>query len=105
MTKLVSLFNLKPGVEPEEFEKHYRGVHIPLARKLPGQRRYAISKVRPSKRGQPFYRVAENCFDDMDAVRKMLASPEAAAVANDAPFQTMVQDLVQFFCEEEEVPL
>ena len=106
MIKLVSLLNLKPGVDPEEFERYYRTVHIPLASKLPGQRRYVISKVRPSKKRQsPFYRVAENFFDDMPAVRHMLASTEAAAVADDEPLNAMLQDFVQFFCEEEEVPL
>ena len=106
MIKLVSLLNLKPGVDPEQFERHYRAVHIPLAKKLPGQRRYVISKVRPSKRRQvPFYRMAENFFDNMDAVQNMLASPEAAAAANDEPFNAVVQDFIQFFCEEEEVPL
>ena len=106
VVKLVSLFNLKPGVDPDEFERHYHDVHIPLARKLPGQRRYVVSKIRPSKRRQVrFYRVAENYFDDMDAVRRMLASPEAAATANDEPFNAMIEDFVQFLCEEEEVPL
>lgn len=104
MIKLVSLLNLKPGVDPEEFERHYRAVHIPLAKKLPGLRRYVISKIRPSKRRPaPFYRMAENCFDNMDAVHHMLASAEAAAVAKDEPFHAMIQDLIQFFCEEEEV--
>ena len=27
--------------EPEAFDRHYREVHIPLARQLPGLRRYA----------------------------------------------------------------
>jgi len=104
--KLVSLLSLKPGVDPEEFERHYRTVHIPLAKRLPGQRRYIISKVRPSKKRQvPFYRMAENFFDDMDAVRNMLASAEAAAAANDEPFNAMIQDFIQLFCEEEEVAL
>lgn len=106
MISLVSLLSLKPGVDPEEFEKHYRRVHIPLAKKLPGQRRYVIGKVRPSKRrAVSFYRLAENVFDDMEAVRRMLASPEAAAVAGDERFKAMLQDFIQFFCEEEEIPL
>ena len=106
MIKLVSLTNLKPGVDPEEFERHYRTVHVPMASKLPGQRRYIISKVRPSKRQQsPFYRMAENCYDDMDAVRHMLASPEAAATASDEILNAMLSENVQFFCEEEEVPI
>ncbi|MFC1966758.1 EthD family reductase [Chloroflexota bacterium] len=106
MVKLVSLFSLKPSVDFEEFERHYREVHIPLSSKLPGQRKYVTSRVRPSKKRQmPFYRMAENFFDDIDAVRRMLASEEAEAAANDEPFHNMVQDFIQFFCEEEEIPL
>ena len=29
--------------DPEAFERHYREVHIPLARKIPGLRSYAIT--------------------------------------------------------------
>jgi uncharacterized protein (TIGR02118 family) len=31
--------------DPGEFERHYREVHIPLARQLPGLRRYSTSRV------------------------------------------------------------
>ena len=106
MFKHISMWNLKPGVDPEVFEKHYLTVHVPLVVKLPGQRKYVISKVRQSKsRKTPFYRMVENIFDDLEGVRRMLASPEAAAAAGDQRFHEMVQDNIQFICESEEVPL
>jgi uncharacterized protein (TIGR02118 family) len=106
MVKLVSLFNLRPGVDPAEFERDYHQIHIPLAKKLPGQRKYTISKVRPSKRRQvPFYRMAQNYFDDMDALRQALASKEALETAQDQSFHSKIQDFVQLICEEEEVQL
>jgi uncharacterized protein (TIGR02118 family) len=31
--------------DPEAFDRHYRDVHIPLARKIPGLRRYTVSRI------------------------------------------------------------
>jgi uncharacterized protein (TIGR02118 family) len=33
--------------DPEAFDRHYREVHIPLAKKLPGLRRYAPCRHAP----------------------------------------------------------
>lgn len=46
--------------EPAAFDLHYREVHIPLAKKLPGLRRYTISRNAAAVRGgEPYYLVAE----------------------------------------------
>ena len=38
--------------DAEAFDRHYRVVHIPLAKKLPGLRRYTISRnARPVRGG------------------------------------------------------
>jgi uncharacterized protein (TIGR02118 family) len=42
----------------EAFENHYREVHIPLAKKLPGLRRYSLSRnTAPISGGDPYYLV------------------------------------------------
>ena len=106
MVKIVALLNLKPGVDPDEFERLYYQVHIPLAKVLPGLKKYRVCKVRPSKHHQvPFYRLAELYFEDMDALRHALASPENMDQLNDQPFFEMLEPLVEFICLEEEVPL
>ena len=70
--------------DPEKFDLHYRRVHIPLAKKLAGLRRYTISRGAAAVRGgEPFYLVAELDWDDMDALRAALASPEGRATARD----------------------
>jgi uncharacterized protein (TIGR02118 family) len=52
------------------FESHYRDVHIPLARKLIGLRRYTISRnAAPIRGGEPYYLVAELDWDDEVAVK------------------------------------
>jgi uncharacterized protein (TIGR02118 family) len=70
--------------DPEAFERHYREVHVPLAKKLPGLRRYTISRnVSAVRGGEPFHLVAELDWDDLDALRAAFASPEGQAAAQD----------------------
>ena len=69
--------------DPAAFDEHYRQVHIPLAKKLPGLRRYTVSRDVAARRGEPFYLVAELDWDDMDALRAAFASPEGQATARD----------------------
>jgi uncharacterized protein (TIGR02118 family) len=69
--------------DPEAFEHHYRDVHIPLARKIPGLRSYAICDDPLPVRGEPCFRVAELRWDTMDDLRTGFASPEGRATADD----------------------
>ncbi len=66
------------------FERHYREVHIPLAWKLAGLRRYTLSRNASVVRGEePHYRIAELDWDDMASLRRAFESPEGRAVAAD----------------------
>jgi uncharacterized protein (TIGR02118 family) len=69
--------------DPEAFERHYREIHIPLARKMPGLRSYAISDNPVPVRGEPYFRIAELRWDSMDELHAGIASPEARAVSED----------------------
>ena len=69
--------------DPEAFERHYREVHIPLARKIPGLRSYAITDSSEPVRGEVCFRVAELRWDTMDDLRAAFASAEAKAVGDD----------------------
>jgi uncharacterized protein (TIGR02118 family) len=70
--------------DPEAFDRHYREVHIPLARKLPGLRRYTISRGARSVRGaDSYYLVAELDWDDIEALQQDFQSPEGQATAAD----------------------
>ena len=70
--------------DPEEFDRHYRGVHIPLVHRLPRLRRYVIGRDAQPVRGAPYYLVAESEWDTMDELRAAFASPEGRATAADA---------------------
>jgi uncharacterized protein (TIGR02118 family) len=45
--------------DTEAFDRHYREVHIPLANKMPGLRRYSLSRNVAQVRGEPAYCLAE----------------------------------------------
>ena len=55
--------------DPEAFDRHYREVHIPLGRRLPGLRRYAVGRDVAAVRGAPYYLVAELEWDTMEELR------------------------------------
>ena len=70
--------------DAEAFDRHYREVHIPLAKKLPGLRRYTISRnARPVRGGDLYYLVAELDWDDIEALQRDFRSPEGQATAAD----------------------
>jgi uncharacterized protein (TIGR02118 family) len=72
--------------DSEAFDRHYREVHIPLARKLPGLRRYTIShNTTPIRGSESYYMIAELDWDDMAALQRAFQSPEGKATAEDVP--------------------
>ena len=70
--------------DPGAFDRHYRQVHIPLLRRLPGLRRYTVSRDVTALHGEPYYLVAELDWDTMAELRAAFASPEGRATADDA---------------------
>ena len=84
MVRFLVLYNTPH--DAEAFERHYREVHIPLARKLPGLRRYTISRDAAAVRGgEPYHLVAELDWDNMAALREAFASDIGQATAQDVP--------------------
>lgn len=83
MVKLVALYKKPP--DPAAFDRHYSDVHVPLVRKWPGLRRVEVAKVTgmPGGAEPPYYLIAEMYFDDADAMRTALRSPEGRAAGED----------------------
>ncbi|WP_158675662.1 nitroreductase/quinone reductase family protein [Nocardia stercoris] len=67
----------------EAFERHYREVHIPLARQLPGLRRYTTSHNMTPVIGEPYYLVAMLDWDDLDALGAAFGSDIGKQTAED----------------------
>jgi uncharacterized protein (TIGR02118 family) len=104
MLKFVALWNLKPGVSEAEFEKWYRDVHMPDAKRIPGLRRYTVNRATGAVRGESrYYRMAELSFDSYDAVQRALKTPEWQHAFSDA--QSYITDHLRLQFDSEEVPL
>lgn len=71
--------------DPDAFDRHYRKVHVPLTRRLPGLRSYTLGRDLVAVRGgEPCYLIAELEWDTMDELRAAFDSPEGGATAADA---------------------
>jgi uncharacterized protein (TIGR02118 family) len=72
----------------EEFQRHWRDVHAPIASQLPGLRRYVQSHTRRSAyeggRAPAYDGVVLAWFDSTEAIRDAAASGEYARVLADA---------------------
>ena len=84
MAQILVLYNAP--ADAAAFERYYRQIHIPLARKIPGLRAYSISNGSvQALAGSAPHLVAVLTFDSMGDLRAALASPEGQAVAADLP--------------------
>lgn len=64
--------------------RHYFEVHVPLAKRLPGLRKYTVSRGVTTLRGsEPCHLVAELDRDDMDSLRSDFDSELGKAAAQD----------------------
>lgn len=90
--------------DADSFDRHYRDVHVPLAAKVPGLRRFTLSHPRGLGADPGIHLVAELWFDDADALKAALRSPEMAATAADAA-SFDVAGTTMFSGEVEDVPL
>lgn len=70
--------------DPDAFDEHYFGIHVPLCEALPGLRAASFSKPRALGPGEAPYLVTELDFDDADALQAALKSQQMAEVAADA---------------------
>lgn len=101
MVKLVALYR-KPE-DAAAFDKHYFETHLPLAAKIPGLRRTEVAKVLGSPAGESeFYLIAELYFDDMEALKSGMSSPEGKAAAKDV--MSFARDIVTMMFADEKVP-
>jgi uncharacterized protein (TIGR02118 family) len=85
VVRFIILWHDQP-TDAEAFDGHYRDVHIPLANKMSGLRRYSLSRNLTPVRGEPPYRIAELEWDDLETMERDMKSPEGKATAEDVEF-------------------
>lgn len=82
MIKLVALYR-RPE-DPEEFDRHFLGTHIPLLRQFPGVRSVDVLRIDGAPIGESTYRyLVEAVFESRDSMDAAFASREGKAVARD----------------------
>jgi uncharacterized protein (TIGR02118 family) len=83
MAKLIALY--KTPKDRDAFDRYYHATHIPLAKKIPGLRKYDISKGGVNTPAGPsdFHLVAVLEFGSIGDLQAGLGSPEGQAAAGD----------------------
>ena len=107
MVKIFYLIPKRPDLSDEQFHRHWREVHAPLALRLPGLRRYVQCHVLPETYAgsTPTYDgVAELWWPDLASLEKAALSPEfRVEQLNDARQFVDVDHLEGFAAEENRV--
>ena len=85
MTRLLVLYGHPE--DPAAFDKYYYEVHVPIAKKMKGLRKWTIGKVQGTPDGSPspYYYIADLYMDSREDFEKLLTSPEGQAAVGDVP--------------------
>lgn len=83
MAKLLVMY--KTPADPAAFDAYYYGTHVPIAKKIPGLRRYEVSAGPVGTPGGPsaYHLLATLTFDTPADIAAAFASPEGRAAAAD----------------------
>ena len=99
MFKMVILLKKKPTYTEEQFAKYWLEMHAPLAKKMPGLRRYVVNIVkRPPNREPDYNGVVELWFDDIGSMKKAFASAEGIATQKDT--ESFTASLTTMYIDE-----
>ena len=96
--KLIALYKQPP--EPGAFDEAYFNTHLPLLSKVPGLQRTVITRISRNLMGEGYYLMAEMYFEDYDAYRAGMKSPEMAAAGEN--LNSFAEGLVTMMTGEEE---
>ncbi|HEY5068076.1 MAG TPA: EthD family reductase [Xanthobacteraceae bacterium] len=97
MARLLVMY--KTPRDTAAFDKHYSERHVPLAKKIPGLRKYEVSQgpVGSPMGSSNYHLVAILHFDNMAAIQSAFGSAEGqAAVADVQTFATGGVDIFMF---------
>ena len=97
MARLIALY--KPPADTAAFDRYYFSTHVPLAKKLPGLRKYAVNSGPVMTPAGPsgYHLIAMLDFDSPAAMQAALGSPEGQAASADvAKFASGGADILIF---------
>jgi uncharacterized protein (TIGR02118 family) len=99
MHKAVFGLNRQEGVDIEEFERHWREDHSPIAAETPGLRKYTIS-IAHDPEGSRYDGLAQLYFDSEEALEAAMNSEELGEAAADLANFADTEDVLQLTLEE-----
>src|SRR5271163_2589575 len=87
MVKFMVVVYKRQGMSSQEFRRYFEDIHGPLAKKLPGLRRYVQNFAQADAKRKPpeWDAVIELYFDDQASMEAAWAGPEGAASDADLP--------------------
>jgi uncharacterized protein (TIGR02118 family) len=101
MARLVVMYRTPKSTAA--FDKHYFETQVPIAKKIPGLRKYEVSQGPVATPAGPsgFHLIATLHFDDLAAIQRAFASAEGQAAAADVQtFATGGVDMLLFDSRE-----
>ncbi|MGH7044301.1 MAG: EthD family reductase [Acetobacteraceae bacterium] len=108
MIKIVSLLTRKDHLTHEQFVRHWRDIHGPLALGVPGIRRYVQSHITGTRGRADIVEtdvavdgIAELWYDDEASLRASAATPEAKALYADGAL--FIGEIKTYVIEEQEI--
>ncbi|MGH6990923.1 MAG: EthD family reductase [Stellaceae bacterium] len=101
MARLVVMY--KTPKDPAAFDRYYFEKHVPLAKTIPGLRKYEVNAgpIMTPEGPSPLHLIAVLHFDDMAAVQRAFQSPEGQAAGADvATFATGGAEMIMLETRE-----
>jgi uncharacterized protein (TIGR02118 family) len=108
MIKVVGLLTRRPELTHEQFVRHWFEIHGPLARAVPGVRRYVQSHIigtrtRPDipETDVAVDGIAELWYDDQEALARAASTPEMKRLTDDGAL--FIGRIKSFIVEERQI--
>ncbi len=86
MLKMMFMVHRRPDLDADAFSKYWRETHAPIAKQIPGLRKYIQHHAISGSDGSapPYDGIAEMWYDDDAALEQAMATQEGQAAQADA---------------------
>ncbi len=73
--------------DPAAFDRYYSEVHIPLAKRMKGLKKWTIGKVQgtPDGKASDYYYIADLYAESREELEAIFETPEGKAAVDDVP--------------------
>ena len=102
--KLMILLKKRENMTDEDFADYWLHAHAPLAKKMPGVRKYVVNLVKkPPKRESHYQGVVELWFENIQSMKTAFASADGHLTSEDT--HRFVSDMTILYIDEHEITL